>query len=79
MTRERDQRATLWGERCLELNDSALQSEHNRVGSITRAQLGKDTFDMSFDRMFRNGELIRNEFVRVTAPDQRQHLDFPRG
>ena len=79
MTRERDQRATLWGERCLKLNDSALQSQHDRVRPVTRAQLGKDAFDMSFDRMFRNGEFVGNEFVRVTAPDQRQYLDFPRG
>lgn len=79
MTRERDQRATLWGERCLKLNDSALKSEHDRVRSVARAQLGKDTFHMSFDCMFRNGELVGNEFVRVTAPDQRQYLDLPRG
>ena len=50
------------------MNDSAFQSEHDRVGPVTRAQFGKDTFDVSFDCMFRNGKLIRNEFVGVTAP-----------
>ena len=49
------------------------------MGSVTRVQLGKDTFDVSFDRMFRDGELIRNEFVGVTAPNQGEYLNFARG
>ena len=62
----------------LQLDDSSLQADHGGMGSIIRAQFGKDVLDSALHGFLSDRELIRNLLVRFASCDQSQHGDFSR-
>jgi hypothetical protein len=57
--------------------DSPARRDSERVGSITRAQLLHDLFEVALHRIFRNEQALPDIAIPVSTRDVRQNLDFP--
>jgi hypothetical protein len=68
---------TLWS--LLGLDNATPDSDHRRVGSVGRTELGKNILNATFDAIFCNRKLLGDLFVRVSGRDQPQHIDFSWG
>ena len=63
----------------LNLDDSALQTDHRGVGPVVGTQFGEDVPDLALDCLFADRELRGNLFVGIPFRDQPQDADFRRG
>jgi hypothetical protein len=53
----------------LKIDDSAFQTDRDRMRTIVCSQLGEDVFDVTLDGFLSNGELGRNHLVGIPARD----------
>ena len=53
----------------LQFDDSSLQADHRGVRSVVCAQFRKDGLDSALNRFLRDGELIRDLFIRIPGGD----------
>jgi hypothetical protein len=60
----------------LELDDSALQADHDGVSAVLRAEFGEDVSDLTFDRGLADGEALGNFLVCPAFGDEGQDPDF---
>src|ERR1700679_91814 len=65
--------------RGLQFDDSALKSDGDSVGSVVRAQFREDVFDVTFDRLLGDRQLICDQFVCVSRGNQSENFDFAWG
>src|SRR5580658_6332436 len=62
----------------LQLYDSALQTDCDRVGSVVCTKLVKNACDVAFHGLFRDRKLCGDLFVRVSPCDQAKDVHFAR-
>ena len=62
----------------LQFDDSAPQPNQCCMGSIVRAQFGKDVFDLALDSFFADCELRTNFLVAISLSNQAKNPDFCR-
>ena len=62
----------------LKLDNSSLQPDHCRMGSVAGAQFGEDVLDSPLDGLLGDRELIRDLLIGISGCDQAQHVDFCR-
>lgn len=58
-----------WSMTNLQFDESALQSRRHGVSSVIDAELGKDAFYVALDSIFRDRQLIGNQFVGISRCD----------
>jgi hypothetical protein len=66
-TRKRGWNAPL--SRGLQLDDSALQADRDRVGAVIGPEFGEDVLDVSLDGFLGDRELTSDLFVRISGGD----------
>src|SRR3984957_10940379 len=62
----------------LYLDDSALESDHRRVGTVIGVQFGEDIPDLAFDCFFADRQMRRYLFVGISFGNQAEDADFRR-
>lgn len=65
--------------RRLQLDDSALNRDSDRVGPVIRAKFCKDILDVALDRFFRDRQLCGDFFIRIAVRDEAKDLDLALG
>ena len=63
----------------LNLDDSALQTDHRGVGTVVGAQFGEDVPDLALDRFFADRKLRGNLFIGIPFRNQAQDTRSPPG
>ena len=63
----------------LQFDNAALQANRNCVRPVVGSKFGEDVLDVALDRFLGDRELGRDLLVRITAGDQSEDVDFPRG
>src|SRR5262249_17351427 len=60
----------------LDLDDASFQPYRYGVGAIVGVQFGKNTPNVSLYGLFRDGEIVGNNFVGIAGSYLPQNLDF---
>ena len=62
----------------LQVDDSALETDGNRVRAIIRCQLLEDVGDVAFHRILSDGKLRGDVFIGVAGGNQPENVQFAR-